>query len=54
MQPSDTTVNLGAFQFALFEIPEKIHWGGSQRTAVHELVGGKRVIDAMGRSDSRP
>lgn len=48
----DTTLNLGAFQFALFEIPEKISWGGSQRTAVHELVGGQRVIDAMGRADA--
>ena len=50
MQP-DTTVNLGPFQFALFEIPEKVSWGGSQRIAVHELVGGQRVLDAMGRSD---
>jgi hypothetical protein len=50
MQP-DTTVNLGQFQFALFEIPAKISWGGSQRIAVHELVGGQRVLDAMGRSD---
>jgi hypothetical protein len=50
MQP-DTTVNLGAFQFALFEIPEKISWGGSQRIAVHELVGGQRQLQAMGRSD---
>ena len=50
MQP-DTTINLGAFQFATFEIPERISWGGSQRIAVHELVGGQRVLDAMGRSD---
>lgn len=51
MQAPDTTVNLGQFQFALFEIPAKIKWGGSQRTIVHELVGGTRVIDAMGRAD---
>lgn len=50
MKP-DTTLNLGQFQFALFEIPAKISFGGSQRTAVHELIGGQRVIDAMGRSD---
>lgn len=50
MQP-DTTVNLGLFQFASFEVPAKIPFGGSQRTAVHELVGGQRQIDAMGRSD---
>jgi hypothetical protein len=47
----DTTLNLGDFQFALFEIPDRIEWGGSQRIAIHELVGGKRVIDAMGRAD---
>lgn len=51
MQAPDTTVNLGQFQFALFEIPEKITFGGSQRIAVQELVGGARVIDAMGRAD---
>ena len=50
MKP-DTTINLGAFQFANHEIPERISWGGSQRIAVHELVGGQRVLDAMGRSD---
>lgn len=50
-QAPDTTVNLGQFQFALFEIPEKISFGGSQRLTVHELVGGVRVIDAMGRAD---
>lgn len=51
MAQPDTTVNLGQFQFALFEIPSKISWGGSQRMAVHELVGGQRVIDTMGRAD---
>ena len=47
----DTTINLGAVQFANSEIPERISWGGSQRIAVHELVGGQRQLDAMGRSD---
>lgn len=47
----DTTVNLGSVQFANFEIPSSISWGGSQRIAKHELVGGQRVLDAMGRSD---
>jgi hypothetical protein len=48
---SDTTLVLGAFQFGGLEIPEEIRIGGSQRLSVHELVGGVRVIDAMGRSD---
>lgn len=47
----DTTLNLGQFQFSGFEIPDHMPWGGSQRIAVHELVGGQRVLDAMGRSD---
>lgn len=50
---SDTTLNLGAFQFARFEIPERIPWGGSQRIVKHELVGGTRTLDAMGRSDKQ-
>jgi hypothetical protein len=51
MQSPDTTLNLGQFQFARFEIPERIPFGGSQRIVVHEFVGGEREIDAMGRAD---
>lgn len=51
MKP-DTTVKLGDFVFSGAEIPEVIPFGGSQRTAVHELLGGVRVIDAMGRADA--
>jgi hypothetical protein len=47
MKP-DTTVRLGDFEFSRFEVPEKIPFGGDQRLIVHELVGGVRVIDAMG------
>jgi hypothetical protein len=47
----DTTVQLGEFSFAGFEVPENIRFGGSQRISVKELVGGKRVLDCMGRSD---
>ena len=48
---ADTTLTLGAFQFGYLEVPGEIEFGGSQRLNVHELVGGTRVIDAMGRSD---
>jgi hypothetical protein len=48
---ADTVVTLDDFEFANFEIPEKIRFGGQQILAVHRLVGGKKVIDAMGRSD---
>jgi hypothetical protein len=46
-----TFLTLGQITFANFEIPEKINFGGSQSLAVKQLVGGQRVIDAMGRID---
>lgn len=42
---------LGSFLFNDFEIPEHIPLGGSQRVATHELLGGARVVDAMGASE---
>ncbi len=50
-QQSDTTLVLGGFSFGSLEIPAEIRIGGSQRLSIHELVGGVRVIDAMGRAD---
>lgn len=50
MKP-DTSLVLGDFEFARFEIPERIQFGGDQKLVTHELVGGQRVVDAMGRSD---
>ncbi|MDB6104036.1 MAG: hypothetical protein JWO52_4035 [Gammaproteobacteria bacterium] len=47
----DTVLTLGGFSFASFEVPEELHFGGSQRLSVKELIGGDRVIDCMGRSD---
>lgn len=44
----DTTLVLGDFEFARFEIPEQIGFGGDQKLVVHELVGGTRTVDAMG------
>ncbi len=48
----DTYLILGDVNFSRFEIPEKIGFGGEQLLAVQKLVGGKRVIDAMGRDDA--
>lgn len=48
---SNTQVTLGDITFAYLEVPESIPFGGEQRTTVHELVGGVRVVDAMGPSD---
>lgn len=43
-----TTLSLGSFTFLDFEIPETIPFGLEQRLAVKKLVGGARVVDAMG------
>lgn len=47
----DTAVVLGDFVFQSYEVPEKIPFGGDQKLAVHQLVGGARVVDSMGRED---
>jgi len=39
------------FTFTRYEVPEKIPFGGDQSVAVHQLIGGRRVVDSMGRSD---
>jgi hypothetical protein len=48
---TQTRVTLGDITFAGLEVPERIAFGGEQSLAVHELVGGVRVVDAMGRQD---
>ena len=44
--------SLGSVSFRSFEVPATINVGGAQRLAVHRLLGGIRVIDALGRDDS--
>jgi len=39
---------LGGVTFQNFEIPEHINMGGRHHAAVHKLIGGNRVVDAMG------
>jgi hypothetical protein len=41
-------VLLGSIQFVEREIPDFVPWGGKQQLAIHKLLGGTRVIDAMG------
>lgn len=48
----DTVLKLADFEFSRFEIPERIPFGGRHLLAVHKMIGGKRVIDAMGRDDA--
>ena len=49
-----TVLRLGSFTFARGEVPEGIAFGASQKLHVHTLVGGARVIDAMGAVPLRP
>ncbi len=46
-------LTLGPVCFTGFEVPEQVAFGGAQRLAVHELPGGARVVDAMGRQDAQ-
>lgn len=41
-------LTLDDFEFVDTEIPESIVFGGHQNLVLHDLVGGTRVVDAMG------
>jgi uncharacterized protein YciI len=45
---SQVILTLGGVKFQDFEVPEQIRFGGGQRLAVHELIGGGRLVDALG------
>jgi hypothetical protein len=49
---ADLTLTLGDITFADFEVPERINWGGEQLLTTHQLIGGQRVVDAMGPSEA--
>ena len=49
--PGQFPVTLGSITLQGFEVPEKAPWGGAQALTVHKLIGGARVIDAMGVDD---
>ncbi len=48
MTTPTVTLTLGDFEFADVEVPQSISFGGRQNLAVHDLIGGVRVVDAMG------
>jgi hypothetical protein len=48
---TDTTVQLGTFVFQDMEIPEYINFGGEQQLVQHNLIGGNRIIDILGKND---
>jgi hypothetical protein len=45
---SNIVLTLGGVTFQDFEVPEKITLGNTQRVAMHELIGGGQVVDALG------
>ena len=44
-------ITLGSLQLDGFEVPASIRFGGAQRTVIHKLLSGGRIIDTMGRDD---
>lgn len=48
---SDVVLTLGGVTFQDMEVPEKICFGGRQRVAVQNLIGGGRVVSALGLDD---
>ena len=44
-------VVLGTVALQGFEVPDSAPWGGAQALTVHKLIGGARIIDAMGVDD---
>ena len=43
-----STLVIGGISLSDWEIPERINFGGRQHAVIHKLIGGTRVIDAMG------
>ncbi len=49
--PLTLTGSFGTVIFTDYAIPEKITYGGEQALAVHDLIGGVRIVDTLGRRD---
>lgn len=45
---ASSLVRLGSVAFQGHEVPEHINFGTKQRLAKHVLIGGRRIVDAMG------
>jgi hypothetical protein len=44
-------LTLGPVEFASFEVPSSISFGGRYRIGIHQLANGTRSIDALGADD---
>jgi hypothetical protein len=45
-------LSLGGFTFTDYAIPEQVPQGGDHHLVIHKLIGGNRVVDAMGPDDA--
>lgn len=52
MKSDAVTLTLGDFVFSESEIPERIPFGGEQAIVKHDLIGGGRILQAMGAFDT--
>src|SRR5271154_5082483 len=50
---TNVVLTLGGVPFQDMEVPEKISFGGQQRVAVQNLIGGGRVVATLGIDDGR-
>ncbi|MEN4621807.1 hypothetical protein ABEH29_10490 [Pantoea agglomerans] len=48
LDPTVTRLVLGDFEFLDFEVPERLALPGRQKAVLHQMVGGRRVIDVLG------
>lgn len=48
---SSVVLSLGDVAFRDMEVPEKISFGGKQRLAVQNIIGGGRIVEALGIDD---
>ena len=49
---STVNLTLGGVAFRDFEVPEQIVFGGGQTFVAHQIIGGSRIVDALGAVDA--
>lgn len=47
----DSPIQIGSISLQGFEIPTSVRFGGRQRLAVHNLSGGRRLVERLGPDD---
>jgi hypothetical protein len=47
----DSPIHIGPISLQGFEIPASVRFGGRHRLAIHNLAGGRRVVERLGPDD---